>query len=92
MSIRLPVWQFCTIGRFDCSGDNSLRLIFILGKLDLSGRGIHSMTALHLAVYYDKVHVVEFLVNKRSVDVNAQDERGKSALMDAIESGYNVVG
>jgi hypothetical protein len=45
-------------------------------------------TALHKAAFWGHDHLVDYLVNARGVDVNAQDMAGSTALHDASQFGH----
>jgi len=59
-------------------------------KADANSREpLTKRTALHKAAFWGHDHVIDYLVNARGVDVNAQDLSGSTALHDASQFGHS---
>eukprot|EP00750_Incisomonas_marina_P015788 INCI18643.1.p1 GENE.INCI18643.1~~INCI18643.1.p1 ORF type:complete len:598 (+),score=120.47 INCI18643.1:293-2086(+) len=58
-------------------------------KADANSREpLTGRTALHKAAFWGHDHVIDYLINARGVDVNAQDMAGSTALHDASQFGH----
>lgn len=56
----------------------------------ISSKGSDGMTALHVAVEYNRADIVEFLLASKA-DVNAQDDGGGAALSTAANKGFKDI-
>ena len=57
--------------------------------VSLMERGYAGRTPLHLAASEGQLKVVMWIVSNGGVEVNAMDDEGHSALVDAVENGHD---